>query len=276
MNRYYFQPRKELRGILKTIQILDLPDLHALKIGNRFLPDGFFEIGFNLGSDDLKITSSSVSDIQLENPLGYFYGQCRVSSILVSKGRLHLMIVKIYPWAASLFFDFNLSDCVDYNLELNQVFGKEIKCLEEKIFAAKNYKSQIEILEDYLMAKLIQRNNSINELLEKTTRIIFRSNGNIRIKDLAAQVHSSPRTVQRVFRQYYGISPKLYSQQLRLRYFASQLSMHKNKSLTELALHCGYFDQAHFNHEFKSIARVKPREFFFAETPLVDDFLKFS
>lgn len=276
MKRYYFQPKTQLRGIIKKIEILDLSDPIAAGIGNRFLPDGFFEIGFNLGSDNLKITSSSTSDIQLDNPIGFFYGQCNVSSQMFSTGRLHIMIVKIYPWAAPLLFDFDLSDCVDNNLKLDYVFGKEIQFLEEKILEDENYETQIETLQDYLITKLKQRNNTLNGLLKRATTLLFQSNGKIKMKELAAQVYSSSRTVQRIFQQYYGITPKQYSQQVRLRYFASQLCQHKNLNLTELALHCGYFDQSHFNHEFKSITQVTPSKFFLTQIPLVDDFLKFN
>ncbi len=273
MKRYYFEPCEELKGVIKTFQILDLPDVSAAGIGQRFLPDGFFEIGFNLGSDHLKITSAAATNIQLDNPVGYFYGQNNVSAILAMEGRLHIMIVKIFPWAASLLFDFDLNDCVDENLPLEYVIGGEGNFLEEQLMTGEGYENKIEILQDYLLKRLIRINNDPNKLLEATTKMIFNSKGNIKIKDIAEQVHSSPRTLQRMFQQYYGITPKKYAQQIRLRNFAAQLSKNKNLSLTELALKCGYFDQAHFNHEFSSIAMVTPTEFFFKGTPLVDEFL---
>ncbi|MCG8331672.1 MAG: helix-turn-helix transcriptional regulator [Chitinophagales bacterium] len=274
MKRLYFQPRLELRKYIRTIQILDLPDISALNIGNRFLPDGFFEIGFNLGSDDLKISSIAASEIQLQNPVGYFYGQCSVSSQLFSGGRVHIMIVKIYPWAASLFFNFDLSDCIDDNLDLDRVFGKEAKWLEEKIMEAENYTNKVDLVQEYLITKLQQQSKSINPILEQVSKLLFQSNGNAKIKDMAAQAYSTPRTVQRIFRQYYGITPKQFAKQIRIRHFASQMSRHNDLNLAQLANACGYFDQAHFNHEFQSIVQLRPSEYFFKNTPLVDCFLQ--
>ena len=267
-------PKKELAGIIKSIEVLDIPDTSEAGIGNRFLPDGFFEIGINLGSDDLKITSTLASEIQLDNPRVYFFGQGTVSSHLFSAGRLHILILKIYPWAASLIFDFDLSDCVDINLDLNMVFGKEALKLEELIMESKGYMPKINLLQHYLIEKIRQRNNSINPILEKSTRLIFQSKGNIMMKELAIECHTTQRTMQRIFRQYYGIKPKQYAQQRRLRYFAAQLSRNKDLNLTQVILQCGYFDQAHFIREFKSIAQTTPSTYFFEKTPLIDDFLE--
>ena len=274
MKRHYFQPKTELKSIVKTIEILDLSALDTARIGNRFLPDGFFEIGFNLGSDHLQISSTSSSVAQLDNPVGYFYGQGSVSAQLTSKGRLYIMIVKIYPWAAHLLFSFDLADCIDQNLKLGQVFGKEGQFLEDRILEARCHEKQVEMLQELLIAKLRQINGTTNDLLTRATTLLFATHGQIKMKELASQAHSSPRSIQRTFRQHYGITPKQFSNQLRIRNFASQLSRHRNLSMTELALRCGYFDQAHFNHEFKSITKVTPSDFFLSEIPLVDDFLK--
>lgn len=274
MRRYSFHPTKALESIIKKIEILDLPASSSFEIGNRFLPDGYFEIGFNLGSENLKITSSGSNEIQLDNPIGYFYGQGSVSSHLFFEGRTHIMIVKIFPWAASLFFDFELSDCVDCNLELSSVFGREAIFIEEQILTEGGYQNQIRILEQYLISKLLNKKKSINHLLESATKSIFQLKGDVKMKELASALNTSPRTLQRLFKQYYGITPKQFASQIRLRNFAAIVSQKNSNSFTEVALECGYFDQAHFNHEFKSITDTTPSDFFLKEIPLVDEFLK--
>ncbi|HZI85686.1 MAG TPA: helix-turn-helix domain-containing protein, partial [Pyrinomonadaceae bacterium] len=40
------------------------------------------------------------------------------------------------------------------------------------------------------------------------------------------------------------------------------LSEGQQRSLTEIALACGYFDQAHLNHEFREMAGMAPGELF--------------
>lgn len=274
MQRIYFDLHPALKGIVREIQILDIPDVAQEKIGNRFLPDGYFEIGFNLGSDNIKFASTAIEGIQLKNPYSYFYAQGSSSSYLFATGHLSIMIVKIYPWAATLLTGIELHELVDRTVSLENVLGKEVRFLEEKILGSRFFARQVELLQLFLIEKVYGQNKTVNNRLMHLTQLIFNAKGRFKIHELASFTHTTERTIQRLFKQEYGISPKQLSQQIRLRYFAAQLAKTPTKNFTELAIQCGYYDQAHFNRDFKSIVKITPKIYFMKNTPLVDDFLK--
>jgi AraC-like DNA-binding protein len=44
----------------------------------------------------------------------------------------------------------------------------------------------------------------------------------------------------------------------------------RNKSLTEIAYDCGYYDQSHFIHEFKEFSGHHPRHYFMGKAEGVE------
>jgi len=68
----------------------------------------------------------------------------------------------------------------------------------------------------------------------------------------------SPRRFLDVFQWHVGLSPKAFCQ---IRRFAAVLRCIERAAVVEwadVALSCGYFDQAHFNHDFRAFSGVNP------------------
>ena len=55
-----------------------------------------------------------------------------------------------------------------------------------------------------------------------------------------------------------GVTPKRYCRLLRFQQVVAKTHGAKNLNWAELALVCGYFDQAHFIHEFREFSGVTP------------------
>jgi AraC-like DNA-binding protein len=71
----------------------------------------------------------------------------------------------------------------------------------------------------------------------------------------------SQRRFTGVFRDQVGLSPKVYSRLLRFQGALRRLEAGSGEDLAGLALDCGYFDQAHFNHDFRSFSGLTPTSF---------------
>ncbi|GAB4262765.1 MAG: GlxA family transcriptional regulator [Deferrisomatales bacterium] len=70
------------------------------------------------------------------------------------------------------------------------------------------------------------------------------------VEDLAGQVHTSVRQLERLFREQTGESPSTYYRSLRLRY-AHWLLTESRRPVTEVAYDCGFADGSHFARSFK-------------------------
>src|SRR5690606_17313279 len=82
-----------------------------------------------------------------------------------------------------------------------------------------------------------------------------------RVDQLAAIFERTPRSLQRLFSQYVGVSPKWVIKRYRLHEAAEQLASGMGVDWPQMAQELGYFDQAHFIKDFKSIIGVTPAEY---------------
>jgi AraC-like DNA-binding protein len=78
---------------------------------------------------------------------------------------------------------------------------------------------------------------------------------------VAARHHISPRTMQRLFADYVGIGPKWVMQRYRLHDAVEQLDRRRRQDWTRFALDLGYYDQAHFLRDFRSLVGRTPAEY---------------
>jgi AraC-like DNA-binding protein len=83
----------------------------------------------------------------------------------------------------------------------------------------------------------------------------------ISVAELAARSGLNVRALQRLFKQYVGVSPKWVINRYRLHEAVERLKAGKTVDWTQTALELGYFDQAHFIRDFKKLVGKTPAEF---------------
>jgi AraC-like DNA-binding protein len=81
-----------------------------------------------------------------------------------------------------------------------------------------------------------------------------------RVEDLCALAGCSKRTLQRLFREYVGVTPKWVLQRIRLHEAAERMADGEG-DWASLALDLGYFDQAHFIKAFKAVVGRSPADY---------------
>jgi AraC-like DNA-binding protein len=68
----------------------------------------------------------------------------------------------------------------------------------------------------------------------------------------------SPKRFIEKFKAAVGVTPKHYCRILRFQQTLAQAENGRRVDWTHIALDCGYFDQAHFIHDFRSFAGITP------------------
>jgi AraC family transcriptional regulator len=79
----------------------------------------------------------------------------------------------------------------------------------------------------------------------------------IGVADLSQIVGNSPAHFARRFKRTLGMTPHAYVMQWRIA-FASKLLAETDLAMCDIALRCGFCDQAHFARRFRSLTGVRP------------------
>jgi AraC-like DNA-binding protein len=80
----------------------------------------------------------------------------------------------------------------------------------------------------------------------------------VRVDQVAALAGCSPRSLQRLFAAYIGVSPKAVLARYRLQDAAALIDAGSVDDLATLAADLGWFDQAHFSRDFRAVVGTTP------------------
>jgi len=89
-------------------------------------------------------------------------------------------------------------------------------------------------------------------------RAVESTPGLTQVEELAATARIGVRSLQQLFSEYVGVSPKWVIRRFRLHEAADRLAQGADVDLAALAQGLGYFDQAHFTSDFRRLVGKSP------------------
>ncbi|MNL12058.1 DNA-binding transcriptional regulator AraC [compost metagenome] len=169
------------------------------------------------------------------------------------------LIIEFEETGASAFFKLPLHELFEESISLAHFFPQlEISIVEERLAEAESNLAKINIVEQFLYSKLLQ--HTPDRLVSDAIAKIHANKGLIRINELAQSLFISNDAFEKRFRKTVGATPKQFSSIIKIKAIIDQNPT--PGSFTEIALEYGYYDQPHFNKDFKLFTGQTPTEFF--------------
>lgn len=168
--------------------------------------------------------------------------------------------VYLYPFAIPQLLAMPSSELSDQAPDVETLFGSEGKQVEEQMLLAQTHSERIKLISAFLR-KQLQKQIESELRVYHAIHSIIQSKGQVDIDRVADYCCWSRRQFERRFKYYAGFSPKLYSRIIRFQ-AAMDAYGHQEKSLAQIALDCGYYDQSHFSHDFKQFSGYCPGTYF--------------
>jgi AraC-like DNA-binding protein len=99
------------------------------------------------------------------------------------------------------------------------------------------------------------------ERIAAILRMVETTPGLTRVEDLAAGAGMGVRSLQQLFNEYVGVSPKWVIRRFRLHEAVDRLANGEEPDLAGLAQQLGYCDQAHFSSDFRKLVGETPAHY---------------
>jgi len=158
---------------------------------------------------------------------------------------------------ASYFFRGPLHELYNESLSLdNLVARQELADLEEQLSASATDEERIGLVEQFLLSRIQPRKTDL--LVNAAIEQIHLSQGHIRMTDLAEKLYTSKSPLEKRFRQIVGTTPKKFATIIRMK---SALITMQSPIAEPNQYQLGYYDQAHFIHDFKKFTGITPEQY---------------
>lgn len=179
-------------------------------------------------------------------------------ALVGSEGTSLCMQVDFTPLGAWRFLRCDLQALSHRVLDLEELLGRGAAELEARLAEAPDWPARFALLEEILSARILEAPAEDLRVAAALTAI-RRSGGNVPVERLADALDCSRKHLGALFKRQVGLPPKTVARLARFEAALQRLTAGRVASLAELALDCGYADQAHFNRDFRGFAGETPR-----------------
>lgn len=193
-------------------------------------------------------------------PASFVYGQISCFHDLLATGPTGLLVVVLQPYALHLLTGIPAQQFTDQLISLPLIFGEAGQQLEDQLLNATDHQSRLRSVTGFLAGRL-QQHTIAAAGIQHTLRPMYAANGWVQVAQLTEQLHITERQLERMFREQVGLSPKQFLRTIRFRSLLKAMQQQPHATLTQLAYDAGYYDQPHFNREFRMLAGITPKQY---------------
>ncbi len=263
------KPSSDLAAYVDNFWFMRGPGPAAMPEGHRILPDGSMEFVFQLGEAFFERRPDGRWRKQAHL---LFVGQMERRVDIKPSGVIHTAGIHFHPAGASAFVAGDLGRFVNRIVPLASALGEDPGPVAVRLRAARSPERRVALLEDFLRT----RRRPHDEAMADASRRLLEATDAVDIEAMASAFGLSDRQFRRRFEAAVGLGPKRFARIVRFQRVFEQRLEHDARAWSEVALDCGYYDQAHFNRDFRAFAGVRPRDIIQDADPLTAFFLSVS
>ncbi|MFJ9781568.1 DUF6597 domain-containing transcriptional factor [Amycolatopsis sp. NPDC101161] len=176
------------------------------------------------------------------------------------EGRVQGLGVRFRPGCFRAFLGRPVSDITDRAVPLADVFGRKAIEAAESVQNAADDTQMVHAVDNLLIANPVELSPAARRAAE-AVESIARDPGITRVAQLCADTGLTTRSVQRLFAEHVGCTPKWAIRIYRLNDAAQRITTEGEPDYAGLAVRLGYSDQSHFIRDFRAVTGQPPAEY---------------
>ena len=234
--------------------------LHSPNRTDRFLPNGGIELIIDL-TPEPKFTYDETGTLELQKCTRAWVSGIRTGFITITAGDGgSMMLVFFHPHAARTFFGCSMLEVTDKVIDAELVLGESVLALREQILNTPDPDDKVNTVERWLMERMASSSRD-QALASFATERIIRRPCSQAIDQLAIDAGVSHKHLISVFKRTLGVTPKQFQRIHRFQRVLNAIETGQGVNWTDVALDCGFYDQAHFSKEFRHFSGFTPSEY---------------
>ena len=232
----------------------------------RVLPTGAAQLIVNLAEDQTRVyetTRLGLACVAL--PGSTVSGVSRRFQIIDTSEQEHVAGIVFRPGGTLPFLSLPASEVAEAHVPLEALWSPvDARRLRDQLLRSVGAQAVLDVLEKWLLAHLRDRarHPAVAFALAQ-----FQAQPSVsRIAAVKQAIALSPKRFIERFKAEVGVTPKRYCRLLRFQRAVAEAHAARPLDWAQLALDCGYFDQAHFIHEFREFSGITPSAYQSAAT----------
>ncbi|MCL2021405.1 MAG: helix-turn-helix domain-containing protein [Betaproteobacteria bacterium] len=150
----------------------------------------------------------------------------------------------------------------DSHFSFSELWGASGNALLRHFSYANDRQERLFLIQGFLARCLRQK--SSDSLIEQALSVLYRQHSILTIKALAEKLHLGVRQLERRWLAYSGHTPRETCCLSRFQHAVRELTLNPAITMPRVALSHGYYDQAHFIHDFQSRTGFSPGQYLLA------------
>jgi AraC-like DNA-binding protein len=233
----------------------------------RILPDGCVELILNFGAQFIEQCDGK----KKRQPRNFLVGQMTGPILISPTGPVELLGIRFHPSGTLPFLRVPLDEVTDRVVELGSLSSKLERDLMRVTSQSSLLSEKITAVGSFLVSCLASTRHD-SRLLTLAARIV-ESGGLVSVDRIANDAGLSSRQLERRFLREVGVGPKLLGRIIRFQQVFRAVEQ-CNAAWADIAVACGYYDQAHLIRDFNQFAQQTPAVLFASQSPLTESFTR--
>lgn len=230
------------------------PQPHARE---RLLPNGEAAIVFNLRDEPMRLYDGDDPERSTDCGLAAFSGARTNCFVIDTATEDRVVGIEFQPGGTFPFFREPAREVTNRSVPLDELWRSAAGEIREQLLAAPSVDAMFALLERRLLDQLA-RPLELHPAIRYARGQICRAPHITTVSGVMEKIGLSQRRVIELFQEQVGLTPKALC---RVRRFQRALeAVHGRKAVdwAQVALEGGYYDQAHFIHDFQGFSGMTP------------------
>ncbi len=227
---------------------------------DRFLPNGDTEILIDFHDTPQFIyDNDSLKEIQACNHV--WASGLRTEPITIPSGNgAAMMVVAFKKGMAAPFFPFPMAEIANAVVDADLIWGSGFGKLRYRLLETDDIKVRFSLVEEFLL-NLCSATLDVNPCIDFAISEMTHRPDRTSIARMNQKIGYSQKHFTEMFRKNIGITPKSFLKIMRFQKAVRSIDAADSIDWAAISQDCGFYDQAHFIHDFKHFSGFTPEQY---------------